>query len=1698
MAESSGQDAGRWGGNSSTITTITVNNALPAPKNSSYLFSDMPKLTTINNLENLKLDNTTDIQGMFKNDSSITKIDFTNNTLHAIKDISHAFENDTNLESVVFPTGNAVNLSGVSNANSAFANDINLVNPGVSAWQVAQLTDSRSMFKNDAKIASLDLHGWLTSKNLNSGDSSIGEGMFDGTDLQSIRIHNQAYFSNSTALTSTSGSKWQNGNVTFMGIPTATSGLGFTFTKDVPVASAGYTASSDGNQKWDQYARLYTAVSSPDGTTVMNLVTVPTNHGNITVEAQGIIGQSNSVALKPTITINGQTYTTTTSSVMATFGQTMATADKDAKGNALNEANPVIYLGAAVSGTSTKTIKTSQGGDVTLTIPAGNVGGTSSVDIPQDQLPEGYHAVNPTLTVTYTDDATDPYSLDTPEIELVGNDVTPVANTFETPNNVTPTAGSIVSTDGSDSTIINAKVGDKVNLKLPTAEGYKAFDNNGKEITEVPGTLNPDGTFKPDNTDLDLTKVTYVGNAVDKLPVVSITDPDNKSTDGSFISSDGSPVSSVKVGDKVSLKVPDVTGYAPTDATGKKLVDADGKTLTEIPGSINADGKFVPDDNSLDVSKIDYVGNTVDKMPVVSITDPDNKSTDGSFISSDGSPVSSVKVGDKVSLKVPDVTGYAPTDATGKKLVDADGKTLTEIPGSINADGKFVPDDNSLDVSKIDYVGNTVDKMPVVSITDPDNKSTDGSFVSSDGSPVSSVNVGDKVSLKVPDVTGYTPTDATGKKLVDANGKALTEIPGSINADGKFVPDDNSLDVSKVDYAGNSVDKMPVVSITDPDNKSTDGSFVSSDGSPVSSVNVGDKVSLKVPDVTGYTPTDATGKKLVDATGKALTEIPGSINADGKFVPDDNSLDVSKVDYAGNSVDKMPVVSITDPDNKSTDGSFVSSDGSPVSSVNVGDKVSLKVPDVTGYTPTDATGKKLVDATGKALTEIPGSINADGKFVPDDNSLDVSKVDYVGDTINKPSTDALFNTPNGQTTGSLVTTDGNAIPDGTSKVGDKVILKLPVVGGYKVADEKGNILKGTDGNPLTEVTGTLGIDGKFIPDDRSFDPAKLTYIGDTVTTMPAVSFKDPKDKPVTGSIVSNDGQDTPLTSTKVGDHVVVKIPKIDGYHATGKDGKLIDKISGTINPEGKFVPDSTKVEDIAYVGDSVSNATATVKATQNGTTDLPDFTVSDLTGKVGDTVEVKVPTKAGYTADQTVVKGVIQPDGKTVKVTEPVNYTGSKYTDSVATIQTNNHGPQQVHISGQVGQSVTVNVPTIEGYTPDRKQVSGIMDENGDVKPTEVVNYTPNNITTGTATISTPNGDQTVTDLHGTVNDNGKVSITVPKVTGYTPDKETITGTMNPNGTVTPDETVTYTGNPVTGKAVIIPATKDNQNTPQTVTGLSGIVGQTLTISVPQISGYTANVTTVKAVINPDNTITTTDSVIYTKNPISHHSSSSSETPVVTTPDTNHEATAPVHQNVNVATFSDQPDVQLYEIDSSSNVTPIDNTTLKQNSGWFSDQKVTIDGTTYYRVSTNQWAKAGQVYTYNKTNLHIRTYDDSAKDIYKAESELVKSRLIAADSSWLTDRTIDLDDTGYYRVSTNEFVKAADAYVYEPINNVVRTHSNTPRISLYTAKGELLNDRSLAANTDWLADSITYINGVEYYRVSTNEFVKASDVDVNY
>lgn len=132
-----------------------------------------------------------------------------------------------------------------------------------------------------------------------------------------------------------------------------------------------------------------------------------------------------------------------------------------------------------------------------------------------------------------------------------------------------------------------------------------------------------------------------------------------------------------------------------------------------------------------------------------------------------------------------------------------------------------------------------------------------------------------------------------------------------------------------------------------------------------------------------------------------------------------------------------------------------------------------------------------------------------------------------------------------------------------------------------------------------------------------------------------------------------------------------------------------------------------------------------------------------------------------------------------------------------------------------------------------------------------------------------------------------------------------------------------------------------------------------------------------------------------------------------------------------VATYYDQPDVTLWSLyrRGSGSVTQIKNRVLAHGSSWYVDKKVTINNVDYLRVASNEWVKASQVYPYKDFQGTIRTNDGSYKSLYTAEGKLVKTRALAADTNWKSDRTINLNGKEYYRVANNEFVKANDVSV---------------------------------------------------------------------
>lgn len=156
---------------------------------------------------------------------------------------------------------------------------------------------------------------------------------------------------------------------------------------------------------------------------------------------------------------------------------------------------------------------------------------------------------------------------------------------------------------------------------------------------------------------------------------------------------------------------------------------------------------------------------------------------------------------------------------------------------------------------------------------------------------------------------------------------------------------------------------------------------------------------------------------------------------------------------------------------------------------------------------------------------------------------------------------------------------------------------------------------------------------------------------------------------------------------------------------------------------------------------------------------------------------------------------------------------------------------------------------------------------------------------------------------------------------------------------------------------------------------------------------------------------------------------------------------------------------------------------LPNKSDYHADKRKTINGTTYYRIATNTWVKGADVYIYHDQPTYVRTYLDSYKFLANSQNKKITNRALQAGSDWYSDRYAYFNDEKYYRVSTNEWVKADDAFEYDPINKIVTTTGN----QVFDETGNVV--RSLDAGIVLRTDKIATINGVKMYRVATNEWI---------
>jgi len=127
-----------------------------------------------------------------------------------------------------------------------------------------------------------------------------------------------------------------------------------------------------------------------------------------------------------------------------------------------------------------------------------------------------------------------------------------------------------------------------------------------------------------------------------------------------------------------------------------------------------------------------------------------------------------------------------------------------------------------------------------------------------------------------------------------------------------------------------------------------------------------------------------------------------------------------------------------------------------------------------------------------------------------------------------------------------------------------------------------------------------------------------------------------------------------------------------------------------------------------------------------------------------------------------------------------------------------------------------------------------------------------------------------------------------------------------------------------------------------------------------------------------------------------------------------------------IGTHKNNPDVQLYD----DNGEIIKDRKLAPSSDWYTDSLMTLKGVKYYRVATDLWAKADDIYVYYPNTTNVIVNKDSIANLVTSQGKDVTDRALQESSGWFTDRYTYINNVKYYRVATNEFVSADKVQEY--------------------------------------------------------------------
>jgi len=182
---------------------------------------------------------------------------------------------------------------------------------------------------------------------------------------------------------------------------------------------------------------------------------------------------------------------------------------------------------------------------------------------------------------------------------------------------------------------------------------------------------------------------------------------------------------------------------------------------------------------------------------------------------------------------------------------------------------------------------------------------------------------------------------------------------------------------------------------------------------------------------------------------------------------------------------------------------------------------------------------------------------------------------------------------------------------------------------------------------------------------------------------------------------------------------------------------------------------------------------------------------------------------------------------------------------------------------------------------------------------------------------------------------------------------------------------------------------------------------------------------------------------------------------------------------------------------------------LTQGTAWHVDSQASTAIGNLYRVATNEYVRASDVNLLINTpgiaenndqgmgQILMRNYNlkitAPQAPLYDMNGNRI-SRALAQDTTWKVGVQNNITSGTYYSVSTNEYVKASDVYLYStaqanPLQTITITTNYAAPVS--NQYGQIIPNRYLMAYTSWKTDRYVTINNIGYYRVGVNEYINA-------